>query len=228
MNKITESVLENIQKYIIPQMIEDGFENDAQVIAAYQALILSAKHYSLPDGGRLMEITDFKVPLKDGFVLPEQSITLDYRDDDCIVFILCVNVCLDDCGKLISNESVITKIMESGSKSITIIVQFAFYDDECGVNPVVAILPNNCITEDKQLEFMPFTMLRQLSESSDKIYIAQCMSDITEDIFTVYEFGLALSCGVDVNKDSRKGFVRNVDGQNVWDDSIMNLSLGVN
>jgi len=54
------------------------------------------------------------------------------------------------------------------------------------------------------------------------------MSDITEDIFTVYEFGLALSCGVDVNKNSKKGFVRNVDGQNVWDDSIMNLSLGVN
>ena len=59
MNKITESVLENIQEYIIPQMIEDGFDNDAQIIAAYQTLILSAKHYSLPDGGRLMEITGF-------------------------------------------------------------------------------------------------------------------------------------------------------------------------
>lgn len=225
MDKITESVLEKIQEYIIPQMIEDGFDNDAQIIAAYQSLILSAKHYSMPDGGRLMEITDFNVPLKNGFVLPEQSITLDYRDDDGVVFLLCVNVGLDDCSKLISNESIITKIIESGSKSITIIVQFAFYDDECGVNPVVAILPNNCITEDKQLEFIPFTMLRQLAEDYD---IKQCMSDITEDIFTVYEFGLALSCGVDVNKDSNKGFVRNVDGQNVWDDSILNLSLGVN
>lgn len=226
MNKITESVLEDIQEYIIPQMIEDGFENDAQIIAAYQALILSAKHYSLPDGGRLMEITDFNVPLKNGFILPEQSITLDYIDDDGdTIFLLCVNVGLDDCSKLISNESVITKIIESGSKSITIIAQFAFSDDECGVNPVVAILPNNCITEDKQLEFIPFTMMRQ---SADNFDIKQCMSEITADIFTVYEFGLALSCGVDVNKDSKKGFVRNVDGQSVWDDSILNLSLGVN
>ena len=225
MNKITESVLEDIQEYIIPQMIEDGFDNDAQIIAAYQSLILSAKHYSLPDGGRLMEITDFNAPLKNGFVLPGQSITLDYRDDDRTVFLLCVNVGLDDCSKFISNESVIAKIMESGNKSITIIVQFAFYDDTCGVNPVVAILTDNCITEDKQLEFMPFTMLRQLAEAYD---IKQCMADITEDIFTVYEFGLALSCGVDVNKNSKKGFVRNIDGQNVWDDSILNLSLGVN
>ena len=226
MNKITESILEDIQEYIIPQMIEDGFDNDAQIIAAYQALILSAKHYSLPDGGRLMEITDFNVPLKNGFVLPGQSITLDYRDDDGdTIFLLCVNVGLDDCSKLISNESVITKIIESGSKSITIIAQFAFSDDECGVNPVVAILPNNCITEDKQLEFIPFTMMRQ---SADNFDIKQCMSEITADIFTVYEFGLALSCGVDVNKDSKKGFVRNVDGQSVWDDSILNLSLGVN
>lgn len=225
MNKITESVLESIQEYIIPQMIEDGFENDAQVIAAYQTLILSAKHYSLPDGGRLMEITDFNVPLKNGFVLPEQSITLDYRDDDVTVFLLCVNVGLDDCSKFISDESVIAKIIESGSKSITIVVQFAFYDDTCGVNPVVAIVPNNCITEDKHLEFIPFTMLRQLADEYD---IKQCMADITEDIFTVYEFGLALSCGVDVNKDSKRGFVRNVDGRNVWDDSIFNLSLAVN
>ena len=45
MDKITESVLEYIQEYIIPQMIEDGFDNDAQIIASYQALILSAKHY---------------------------------------------------------------------------------------------------------------------------------------------------------------------------------------
>ena len=64
-------------------------------------------------------------------------------------------------------ESVIAKIIESGSKSITIVVQFAFYDDACGVNPVVAILPNNCITEDKQLEFIPFTMLRQVVDSFD-------------------------------------------------------------
>lgn len=225
MDKITESVLEYIQEYIIPQMIEDGFDNDAQIIASYQALILSAKHYSLPDGGRLMEITDFNAPLKNGFVLPGQSITLDYRDDDRTIFLLCVNVGLDDCSKFISNESVIAKIIESGSKSITIVVQFAFYDDACGVNPVVAILPNNCITEDKQLEFIPFTMLRQVVDSFD---IKKCMADITEGIFTVYEFGLALSCGVDVNKNSKKGFVRNVDGQNVWDDSIMNLSLGVN
>ena len=225
MNKITESVLENIQEYIIPQMIEDGFDNDAQIIAAYQTLILSAKHYSLPDGGRLMEITDFNAMLKNGFVLPGQSITLDYRDDGDTMFLLCVNVGLDDCSKLISNDSVITKIIESGSKSITIVVQFAFNDDEYGVNPVVAILPNNCITEDKQLEFIPFTMLRQ---SADNFNIKQCMSEITADIFTVYEFGLALSCGVDVNKDSKKGFVRNVDGRNVWDDNILNLSLGVN
>ena len=225
MSKTKQEMLQYIDKYIIPQMIEDGFDNDAQIIAAYQSLILSAKHYSLPDGGRLMEITDFNVPLKNGFVLPGQSITLDYSDDDCIVFLLCVNVGLDDCGKLISNESVITKIIESGSNSITIIVQFAFYDDEYGVNPVVAILPNNCITEDKQLEFIPFTMLRQ---SADNFNIKQCMSEITADIFTVYEFGLALSCGVDVNKDSKKGFVRNVDGKNVWDDSILSLSLGVN
>lgn len=225
MNKITESVLENIQEYIIPQMIEDGFDNDAQIIAAYQTLILSAKHYSLPDGGRLMEITDFNAMLKNGFVLPGQSITLDYRDDGDTMFLLCVNVGLDDCSKLISNDSVITKIIESGSKSITIVVQFAFNDDEYGVNPVVAILPNNCITEDKQLEFIPFTMLRQ---SADNFNIKQCMSEITADIFTVYEFGLALSCGVDVNKDSKKGFVRNVDGKNVWDDSILSLSLGVN
>jgi len=225
MNKITESVLENIQEYIIPQMIEDGFDNDAQIIAAYQTLILSAKHYSLPDGGRLMEITDFNAMLKNGFVLPGQSITLDYRDDGDTMFLLCVNVGLDDCSKLISNDSVITKIIESGSKSITIVVQFAFNDDEYGVNPVVAILPNNCITEDKQLEFIPFTMLRQ---SADNFNIKQCMSEITADIFTVYEFGLALSCGVDVNKNSKKGFVRNVDGQNVWDDSILSLSLGVN
>ena len=225
MNKITESVLENIQEYIIPQMIEDGFDNDAQIIAAYQTLILSAKHYSLPDGGRLMEITDFNAMLKNGFVLPGQSITLDYRDDGDTMFLLCVNVGLDDCSKLISNESVIAKIIESGSKSITIVVQFAFNDDEYGVNPVVAILPNNCITEDKQLEFIPFTMLRQ---SADNFNIKQCMSEITADIFTVYEFGLALSCGVDVNKDSKKGFVRNVDGKNVWDDSILSLSLGVN
>ena len=225
MNKITESVLENIQEYIIPQMIEDGFDNDAQIIAAYQTLILSAKHYSLPDGGRLMEITDFNAMLKNGFVLPGQSITLDYRDDGDTMFLLCVNVGLDDCSKLISNDSVITKIIESGSKSITIVVQFAFNDDEYGVNPVVAILPNNCITEDKQLEFIPFTMLRQ---SADNFNIKQCMSEITADIFTVYEFGLALSCGVDVNKNSKKGFVRNVDGKNVWDDSILSLSLGVN
>ena len=225
MNKITESVLENIQEYIIPQMIEDGFDNDAQIIAAYQTLILSAKHYSLPDGGRLMEITDFNAMLKNGFVLPGQSITLDYRDDGDTMFLLCVNVGLDDCSKLISNDSVITKIIESGSKSITIVVQFAFNDDEYGVNPVVAILPNNCITEDKQLEFIPFTMLRQ---SADNFNIKQCMSEITADIFTVYEFGLALSCGVDVNKNSKKGFVRNIDGQNVWDDDIMNLSLAVN
>ena len=225
MNKITESVLENIQEYIIPQMIEDGFDNDAQIIAAYQTLILSAKHYSLPDGGRLMEITDFNAMLKNGFVLPGQSITLDYRDDGDTMFLLCVNVGLDDCSKLISNDSVITKIIESGSKSITIVVQFAFNDDEYGVNPVVAILPNNYITEDKQLEFIPFTMLRQ---SADNFNIKQCMSEITADIFTVYEFGLALSCGVDVNKNSKKGFVRNVDGQNVWDDSILSLSLGVN
>ena len=225
MDKITESVLEDIQEYIIPQMIEDGFDNDAQIIAAYQTLILSAKHYSLPDGGRLMEITDFNAPLKNGFVLPGQSITLDYRDDGDTMFLLCVNVGLDDCSKLISNDSVITKIIESGSKSITIVVQFAFNDDEYGVNPVVAILPNNCITEDKQLEFIPFTMLRQ---SADNFNIKQCMSEITADIFTVYEFGLALSCGVDVNKNSKKGFVRNIDGQNVWDDSILNLSFGVN
>lgn len=63
---------------------------------------------------------------------------------------------------------------------------------------------------------------------ADDYDIKQCMADITEDIFTVYEFGLALSCGVDVNKNSKKGFVRNVDGQNVWDDNILNLSLGVN
>ena len=209
MNKITESVLENIQEYIIPQMIEDGFDNDAQIMAAYQALILSAKHYSLPDGGRLMEITDFNAPLKNGFVLPDQSITLDYCYDGDTMFLLCVNVGLDDCSKLISNDSVITKIIESGSKSITIVVQFAFYDDACGVNPVVAILPDNCITEDNQLEFIPFTMLRQCADNFD---IKQCMSEITEDIFTVYEFGLALSCGVDVNKNSKKGY----------------LSLGVN
>ena len=225
MSKTKQEMLQYIDKYIIPQMIEDGFENDAQIIAAYQALILSAKHYSMPDGGRLMEITDFNVPLKNGFVLPGQSITLDYRDDDGTMFLLCVNVGLDDCSKLISNESIIAKIMESGSKSITIIVQFAFYDDTCGVNPVVAILPNNCITENKQLEFIPFTMMRQ---SADNFDIKQCMSEITADIFTVYEFGLALSCGVDVNKNSKKGFVRNVDGQNVWDDSILNLSFGVN
>ena len=118
MEKITESVLEYIQEYIIPQMIEDGFYNDAQIIASYQALILSAKHYSLPDGGRLMEITDFNAPLKNGFVLPDQSITLDYCDDGDTMFLLCVNVGLDDCSKLISNDSVITKIIESGSLNL--------------------------------------------------------------------------------------------------------------
>ena len=66
----------------------------------------------------------------------------------------------------------------------------------------------HCFPVTIQLEFIPFTMMRQ---SADNFDIKQCMSEITADIFTVYEFGLALSCGVDVNKNSKKGFVRNVD-----------------
>lgn len=226
MKETIEEVLSDI-KGIADQMKETGYNDDATIVNAYCDLIKTAKHYSLPEGGRLMEITDFTVPFKNGFVLPEKCITFDYNNNDGGTrFVLCASVSLQDCRGIVNSESVVTAIMNSGSESITMVMQFDFYDDDCGINPVTAIIPNNCINDD-HLEFIPFTMLRQLAEHLD---VKECMKDITEDIFVVYELGLALSCQnvKEVNEQSRKGLVRVVNGENVWYDEIHNLSLVVN
>ena len=226
MKETIEEVLSDIQG-IAEQMKETGYDADSIVVKAYCDLIKTAKHYSLPEGGRLMEITDFTVPFKNGFSLPEKCITLDYLSNHGGTrFLLCASVSLQDCRGIVNSESVVNAIISSGSDAITIVVQFEFYDDDCGVNPVTAIIPSNCINEDN-LEFIPFTMLRQMAEHFD---IKERMKDITEDIFTVYELGLALSCQnvKEINGNSRKGLVRVVNGENVWYDEIHNLSLVVN
>ena len=225
MKETIEEVLSDIQG-IAEQMKETGYDADSIVVKAYCDLIKTAKHYSLPEGGRLMEITDFTVPFKNGFSLPEKCITLDYLSNHGGTrFLLCVSVSLQDCRGIVNSESVVDAIISSGSETITIVVQFDFYDNDCGINPVTAIIPNNCI-KDNSLEFIPFTMLRQMAEHFD---IKECMKDITEDIFTVYELGLALSCQnvKEVNGNSRKGLVRVVNGENIWYDEIHNLSLVV-
>ena len=226
MKETIEEVLSDIQG-IAEQMKETGYDADSIVVKAYCDLIKTAKHYSLPEGGRLMEITDFTVPFKNGFSLPEKCITLDYLSNHGGTrFLLCASVSLQDCRGIVNSESVVNAIISSGSDAITIVVQFEFYDDDCGVNPVTAIIPSNCINEDN-LEFIPFTMLRQMAEHFD---IKERMKDITEDIFTVYELGLALSCQnvKEINGNSRKGLVRVVNGENIWYDEIHNLSLVVN
>jgi len=226
MKETIEEVLSDIQG-IADQMKETGYNNDATIVNAYCDLIKTAKHYSLPEGGRLMEITDFTVPFKNGFILPQKCITFDYKNNDGGTrFVLCASVSLQDCRGIVNSESVVTAIMNSGSESITMVMQFDFYDDDCGINPVTAIIPNNCINDD-HLEFIPFTMLRQLAEHLD---VKECMKDITDDIFVVYELGLALSCQnvKEVNEQSRRGLVRVVNGENIWYDEIHNLSLVVN
>lgn len=226
MKETIEEVLSDI-KGIADQMKETGYNDDATIVNAYCDLIKTAKHYSLPEGGRLMEITDFTVPFKNGFVLPQKCITFDYSNNNGGTrFVLCASVSLQDCRGIVNSESVVTAIMNSGSESITMVMQFDFYDDDCGINPVTAIIPNNCIN-DEHLEFIPFTMLRQFAEHLD---IKECMKDITEDIFVVYELGLALSCQnvKEINDRSRKGLVRVVNGENIWYDEIHNLSLVVN
>ena len=225
MKETIEEVLSDIQG-IAEQMKETGYDADSIVVKAYCDLIKTAKHYSLPEGGRLMEITDFTVPFKNGFSLPEKCITLDYLSNHGGTrFLLCVSVSLQDCRGIVNSESVVDAIISSGSETITIVVHFDFYDNDCGINPVTAIIPNNCI-KDNSLEFIPFTMLRQMAEHFD---IKECMKDITEDIFTVYELGLALSCQnvKEVNGNSRKGLGRVVNGENIWYDEIHNLSLVV-
>lgn len=225
MKETIEEVLSDI-KGIADQMKETGYNDDATIVNAYCDLIKTAKHYSLPEGGRLMEITDFTVPFKNGFSLPEKCITLDYLSNHGGTrFLLCASVSLQDCRGIVNSESVVNAIISSGSESITMVMQFDFYDDDCGINPVTAIIPNNCINDD-HLEFIPFTMLRQFAEHLD---IKECMKDITEDIFVVYELGLALSCQnvKEVNEQSRKGLVRVVNGENIWYDEIHNLSLVV-
>jgi len=232
---IKQQVLLDINEVAIPFLEEHGFVNDVAVMRAYETLIKSAKHYSLPEGGRLMEITDFRVPFKNGFVLPEKSITIDYSDgEEDKRFVLCVSIGLEECRNLVHDESIVARIIDSGADHLTIIVQFICDDDVYVCNPMAAILSNKCISESmEEIEFMPFPMLagymNLLSEDSrDSHY--ECCSDVTEEVFVAYELGIALSCHnvKEINGSSRKGFVRSVDGVNTWYDDIVNLSSAVN
>lgn len=216
MNKIKQEIISHIDKYIIPALEKHGFDNDIEIMKNYKKIISFSKHYSLPDGGRLMEITDFNVPLKNGFVLPKNSVTFDYVDDyGAQVFVLCASM---KAGEI---------PLRDGSDIVTMIVQFAFGDGFCGVNPLVAVVGNKCITSEDDLEFFPIIMMEQIATT---LNIDNCSADIVDDVFCAYELGLALSCDNDVmiNKNSKRGFVRNINGQNIWDDGILNVSLGVN
>lgn len=226
MNKIKQEVLNHIDKYIIPELEKHGFDSDIEIMKNYKKIISFSKHYSLPDGGRLMEITDFNVPLKNGFVLPKNSVTFDYVDDyGAQVFVLCASM---KAGEIpLRDNGFISAVTESGSDIVTMIVQFAFGDDFCGVNPLVAVVGNKCITSEDDMEFFPVIMMEQIATT---VNIDNCSADIVDDVFCAYELCLALSCDNDVtiNKNSKKGFVRNINGQNIWDDGILNVSLGVN
>lgn len=226
MNKTKQEILYYIDKYIIPELEKQGFNNDVEILKKYKELILFSKHYSLPDGGRLMEITDFNVPLEDGFILPKNSVTFDYiHDDGALIFILCTSIKASEIEVPLKDNGFINAVMESGSDTVTMIVQFAFDSDFCGVNPVVAVIGNKCIVNKDGLEFFPIITMEQIAGI---VNVDKCSADIVEDVFCAYELGLALSCGADVNKDSKKGFVRHIDGKNKWFDDIANLSLVVN
>lgn len=225
MKKITKQIIELIDQSIIPQMVDDGFDSDMNIVKSFKSLIESSKHYSLPDGGRLMEITDFNVPFENGFSFPQQCVTVDFYDDyGNIRFLLCVKTNINEFKSFINDGSILDSLLKNGSKSFTIIISFEIDQDSCGINPVIAILPDNCINNE-ELEFFPCTILRQ---TASIINIKDCMASITEDIFVVYDLGISLSCSnvKKINRNSMKGFVRNVDGVRMWE-NIINLQCGV-
>jgi len=225
MKKITKQIIELIDQSIIPQMVDDGFENDITVVKSFKSLIESSKHYSLPDGGSLMEITDFTVPFENGFSLPDELVTVDFYDDyGNIRFLLCAKINIDNVKSFINDDSVLDSLLKNGSKSFTMIISLDIARDTCGINPVIAILPDNCIN-NKELKFFPYTILRQTASIMN---IQDCMVSIAEDIFVVYDLGIALSCSnvKEINRDSMKGFVRNVDGVRMWE-NVMNVQYGV-